>query len=106
MTRLLNALKIGYWAFCNPQTLSPKNFEMLSSLLGLILEVADTGRHRMSHIAYIHPEEGEKQIVSMWAGVGVDANPVKRIAELLEENSKLKRLLSEQVGNKVATDPH
>lgn len=70
---------------------------MLSDLLGLILKVAIEDRHRMTHIAYVHPDEGEKQIVSIWAGAGIGADPVKRIAELLSENSHLKSQLSEHV---------
>jgi len=51
----------------------------------------------MSHIAYIHPDEGEKQIVSIWAGAGFGADPMKRIEELLRENSMLRAKISSQV---------
>ena len=63
---------------------------MLSDLFKMIMEVSIEDRHMMTHLAYLHPEEGEKQIVSIWAGAGMGANPTKRIAELLSENSKLK----------------
>ena len=96
--KIKNALTIGWWAFRNTQTIQQNNLEMLSKLLALILEVATTDRHRMSHIAYIHPEDGtEQQIASIWAGAGAAADPTKRIAELLEENSKLKSLLANSV---------
>lgn len=94
--RFTNAVKIGFWAFMNPNTLIEGNFKMLSDLLQLILAVANEHRHRMTHIAYIHPEEGEKQIVSIWAGAGLAA-PTKRIAELLKENELLKHQLAMQV---------
>lgn len=92
-----NGFKLGYWAFKNPLTIAPSNFKMLSDLLGLILAVAKEDRHRMTHIAFVHPTEGEQQIVSIWAGAGMDADPTKRIAELLAENSRLKIELSKRV---------
>lgn len=97
MKKLLNAIKIGIWAFKNPLTIQESNFKMLSDLLCLILKVSNEDRHYMTHIAYMHPEEGEKQIVSIWAGAGVDADPLKRISELIQENKELKLLLSENV---------
>ena len=97
MRRITTAIKVGFWAFKNPQTLNEFNFKMLSSLLGLILKVSHEQRPMMTQIAYIHPEEGEKAIVSIWAGAGIDSSPTKRITELLEENSKLKLLLSSYV---------
>lgn len=95
--RVWNAIKVGWWAFRNPDTLSPSNFKMISDLFGLIMKTATEDRHMMTHIAYIHPDEGEKQIVSIWAGAGMGAEPTKRIKELLEENSRLKAQLSIQV---------
>jgi len=92
--RIANAFKIGFWAFRNPHILKESNFKILSDLFGLIMKVATEDRHFMTHIAYIHPDEGEKQIVSVWAGAGVGAEPTKRIVELLEENSILKAKLS------------
>ena len=92
-----NGFKLGYWAFKNPLTINPSNFKMPSDLLGLILAVAKEDRHRMTHIAFVHPTEGEQQIVSIWAGAGMDADPTKRIAELLAENTRLKIELSKRV---------
>ena len=95
--RITNAIKIGLWAFKNPDSLKESNFKMLSDLFGLIMKVATEDRHMMTHLAYVHPEEGEKQIVSIWAGAGMGADPTKRIAELLKENSMLKAQLSKYV---------
>jgi hypothetical protein len=95
--RITNAFKIGLWALKNPDSLKEHNFKMLSDLLGLIMTVASENRHMMTHIAYVHPQEGEKQIVSIWAGAGMGADPTKRIAELLKENSMLKAQLSKYV---------
>jgi len=99
MRRVLNAVKIGYWAFKNPKTLQVGNFKMLSSLFELICKVSLEDRHLMSHIAYVHPEEGEKQIVSIWAGAGIESSPTKRIKELIEENAELKLQLSSMIKN-------
>jgi hypothetical protein len=95
--RITNAFKVGLWAFRNPYSLKESNFKILSDLFGLIMKVATEDRHMMTHIAYVHPEEGEKQIVSIWAGAGMGAEPTKRIAELLKENSMLKAQLSKYV---------
>lgn len=95
--RVAAGIRIGWWAFRNPQTISESNFKMLSSLLCLIVKVAEEDKHMMTHIAYVHPDEGEKQIVSIWAGAGIGADPVKRIKELLDENTKLKNQLSKRV---------
>lgn len=64
MKRLINALKFGYYAFKNPLTLHAGNFKMLADLHALIMKVAVEDKHLMTHIAYIHPTEGEQQIVS------------------------------------------
>jgi hypothetical protein len=95
--RITNAFKTGYWAFNNPLTLKANNFKMLSDLFVLIMKVSTEDRHMMTHIAYLHPEEGEKQIVSIWAGAGMGAEPTKRISELIQENSMLKAQLSKYV---------
>jgi hypothetical protein len=92
--RISNACKLFIWAFKNPQSLNQNTFKMLSDLLVMIMKVANENRHYMSHIAFIHPDEGEKQIVSIWAGAGIGAEPQKRIAELISENSILKAKLA------------
>jgi len=91
--RFKNACTVWLWSWNNPRALQPSNFKMLSDLFGLIMTVVNEDRHMMTHIAYIHPDEGEKQIVSIWAGAGAGAEPTKRIAELLAENSRLKTLM-------------
>jgi hypothetical protein len=95
--RLKNAFKLFIWALKKPDTLNQNTFKMLSDLMVLIMKVATENRHYMTHIAYIHPDEGEKQIVSIWAGAGVGADPQKRIAELLSENSVLKAQLARSI---------
>lgn len=95
--RVKNAFKLFIWALKNPDTLNQNTFKMLSDLMVLIMKVANENRHYMTHIAYIHPDEGEKQIVSIWAGAGIGAEPQKRIAELLSENSILKAQLARSV---------
>ena len=81
--------KLGYWAFQNPHTLNESIFKLLGKLFEFIMKVANEKKPYMTHIAFIHPE-GEKNIVSLWAGAGVGADPLKRIRELIEENEILK----------------
>lgn len=97
--RISNASKLFVWALMKPDTLNKSTFKMLSDLMTMILKVANENRHYMTHIAYVHPDEGEKQIVSIWAGAGVGAEPQKRIAELIEENSILKAQIARNVSS-------
>ena len=97
--RFSNAFKLFFWALQKPKTLNQNTFKMLSDLMTMIMKVANENRHYMTHIAYIHPEEGEKQIVSIWAGAGLGADPQKRIAELISENTILKSQLARNVAS-------
>lgn len=93
-----NGFKVGWWVFKNPNLLNGDNLKMISDLFGLILKVATEQKHRMTHIAHIHPDSGEKnEIVSIWAGSGIGSNPTKRISELISENELLKNELSKYV---------
>lgn len=94
--RITNAFKIFWWAATNPNVLNESNFKMLSMLLELILKVSTSGNPRMTKIACIHPDEGSKDIVSIWAGAGIGADPNKRISELHEEISRLKAVIIQQ----------
>ena len=100
--RIKNSITIAWWAFQNPDTLHTSNFKMLSSLLELILKVATENRHMMTHIAYAYPDGEQKQIVSIWAGAGIGAEPTKRISELLAENAMLKAKLSKYVASEIS----
>ena len=100
--RISNASKLFVWALMKPDTFNKSAFKMLSDLMTMILKVANENRHYMTHIAYVHPDEGEKQIVSIWAGAGVGAEPQKRIAELIEENNILKAQIARNVSSNVA----
>lgn len=97
--RITNAIKIGWWAFKNPKSLHEGNFKMLSDLLCLILKVAQERHPMMSKIGIVHPDGEHEEIVAIWAGAGIGASPTARISELLEENSRLKRELSNQIKN-------
>lgn len=92
--RITNAIKIGWWTYKHPEVFNGSHFKLMADLLALIFKVANEGRHMMTHIAYLHPTEGEQNIVSIWAGAGMDADPLDRIAELIKENSRLKAELS------------
>jgi hypothetical protein len=96
--RIKNSFAMGFWTFRNPTILNISTFELLAQLHKLIMEVAIEGKPRMSNLAYIHPEEGEKEIVSLWAGAGIGADPIKRCGELARENM----LLKEELGKKIS----
>ena len=91
--RFINAIKMFWWAILNPTTLGGSNLKLLSDLFALIFKASSNGKHYMTHISYITPENEEHEIVSLWAGSGVKASPVNRIQELLDENEQLKAQL-------------
>ena len=95
--RITNAFKIGLWAFKNPKSVQENNFKMLSELLEMILKVAHERRPLMSNISMVYPDGEQEEIVAIWAGAGMGADPIKRIEELLNENSMLKAQLSKYV---------
>ncbi len=95
--RIKNAIKIGWWAFKNPQSLQENNFKMLSGLLEMILKVSHERRPLISNIAMVYPDGEQEEIVTIWAGAGMGEDPTKRIAELLSENAMLKAELSKRV---------
>jgi len=92
-----NAFKLFFWALKNPEILDQNVFKMLSDLLAMILKVSTEDRHYVTHIASVHPEKNDKQIVSIWAGAGVGAEPIMRIEELREENAILRAEIAQIV---------
>lgn len=97
MKRIINSIKIAWYGYKNPLVLTPSNFKMLCDLLTLILTVSKEDKHMMTHIAAVHPDMEEHQIVSIWAGAGISAEPIKRIRELIEENDRLKSELAKNI---------
>ena len=92
--RILNAIKVGWWTYKNPDVFGVNVFKMLGDLLNLILKVSVEDRHYMTEIIVTNQRTGVKQpIVHIWAGAGIMAEPTKRIQELLEENAMLKERL-------------
>lgn len=89
MKRIKNAFLVAMWVLKNP--ISVVNFETLTKILELILEVAEKKQHLMTRLCLVNPEDNEEFCsVSIWAGTGDDSSPTKRIAELLAENHALK----------------
>ncbi len=95
--RLKNAIKIGMWGYKNPQVLKKNNFEMLSGLYDMILKVATENKPYMVNIGVIHPDGEKEEIVSLWAGSGIGADPTKRIEDLIIENQMLKDQITKQL---------
>jgi len=95
--KIICFLKFGYWAFNNNDVLAEKTFKMLGEMLNLIMAVANEHKPYLTHICFIHPELGEQSIVSIWAGAGAGAEPIKRIEQLAKEKAvleqQIKRLL-------------
>lgn len=87
------------WGFKNSHVMNANMFKMMSDLLLLILKVGSEKRPLITHIAHVHPDKTEDQIVYIWAGVGHGASPMKRIKELIEENESLRMALKESCNN-------
>lgn len=100
--KLVNIIKIAWWAYRNPIVMNNSNFKMLSDLLGLLLKVAKESRPYMTRIAYIHPDTKElSDIVAIWAGAGLGADPLKRIEELQKEICRLKAQLLDKINTNI-----
>jgi hypothetical protein len=92
--RIWNGVKIGFWATIHQEIFAESMFKMLNELLQLLLKVSYEDKHYMTKIMIINPDTKAKQpIVYIWAGAGVDAEPHKRIEELIKENEALKERL-------------
>lgn len=92
--RIWNGIKIGFWVMWHNELLAENMFKMLNDLLQLILKVSFEDKHYMTEIVITNPDTKAKQpIVHIWAGAGVNAEPHKRIKELIEENEALKERL-------------
>ena len=97
--RISNAFKIFWWALKNPRDLNEQNFKMASNHLELIFKVASERKPYMYDIGFVLPDGGKDEIVSVWAGAGIGAEPMKRIDELVMENALLKEQITEMVKN-------
>lgn len=101
MKRIKNAFLVFIWVLKNP--ISVANFETLTKILELLLEVAEKKRHLMTRLCFVTvdgEESSEFGGVSIWAGAGDESSPTNRIAELLAENDALKervRFLEDQL---------
>jgi hypothetical protein len=92
--RIKVSLKLAYWSFKNPTVLNVAMFKMLSDILALILKVATENKHMVSHIAFVELKtDNPTPMVSIWAGAGEGASPIRRIEELIVENTELRRRL-------------
>lgn len=89
--RLINAIKFGGWAYKHNDIFNENMFKMLSDILMLLLKVSTEDKHYMTEIMVTNPQTGIAQpIVKIWAGAGINTEPLKRIQELIEENQALR----------------
>ena len=89
--KLISAIKFGCWAYKHNDIFNENMFKMLSDILTLLLKVSTEDKHYMTEIVVTNPQTGIAQpIVNIWAGAGINAEPLKRIQELIEENQMLK----------------
>ncbi len=100
--KLNTACKIFVLAFMSDNSFTYKNLKMITSLYEMIFRVAKEYKPLMTHIAYIHPIDGkEESLVSLWAGSGYDASPIKRIDELRKEIEMLRAELEKHNNQKI-----
>ena len=97
--KLINAIKIAYFAFNNPRVFQIENFKMLTHLLKHILDVAIEKKPKMAKIGIIIGSNNDESTVAVWAGSGIGADPYERIQELKHENELLTIQLAELIKN-------
>ncbi len=76
---------------------NPMWFKILDEIMKFAVSVQQSGKPMLTKIAVVDLSKdkiiGDFDIVDIWAGVG-EANPIKRITELKNQISELKRLLN------------
>jgi hypothetical protein len=88
------AIVVGLWAYINHEMININTLKILTDFLVLILKVSTENKHLITHIGCLDPQTDQKQqIVSVWAGAGISANPIQRIEELINENKILRSKL-------------
>lgn len=83
------SIRMAVWSYKHPDTLNESIFIMLGQLLEFIFKVSIEQKPYMTSVL-IKCDDEKKEIVSLWAGAGIGAEPIKRIQELKEENELLK----------------
>jgi hypothetical protein len=96
---LKTAIRLFFYVFKYPELFVNRNLEKLGSLYAFLFKVAEDEKPYMVQFGYVDFYTKEKYtIVSIWAGIGVGADPLKRIEELVEENEYLKKKISNSTG--------
>lgn len=75
-----------------PDIFNKTIFISMTRLFEYILKVSIENRPLSTYLLM-----GGERIVSLWAYPGTSKTPIDRIAELLEENEKLKRMVNQSV---------
>jgi len=78
-----------------PDIFNKTIFISMTRLFEYILKVSIENRPLSTYLLM-----GGERIVSLWAYPGTSKTPIDRIAELLEENEKLKRMVNQSVDQK------
>ena len=89
-TRTWNAIKVFYMVWKNPSPINETVFRLNQSLLEFFIRVQEENRPYFTQFGFVHPDDGNKPIVTVWAAPGSNSNPEKRIKELIEENQNLR----------------
>lgn len=95
--KLKNAVKLGYWAYKNPQVIQKGNMQLIGSLFDLIGKTIKESKPYMTRLCLICPDDTTKDIASIWVGSGLTSDPIDRIRELNEENAKLRVIIDSKI---------
>lgn len=102
--------------FAKPQNFQTVNFTLLESMADFLEQTAKYGRpmktelkagldvKKLAKISYPYPAE-DITMLHLWCGVDSRDSPFKRIAELVEENQKLKRDFDLLITNHYKANP-
>ena len=88
--RTWNSIKIFYMVWKNPSPINETAFRLNQSFFEFVIRVQEENRPYFSRFGFVHPDDGEKPIVTIWAAPGANSRPETRIKELLEENQNLR----------------
>jgi hypothetical protein len=99
MKRLIYAFTWFWQAFTKPKVFQPTYFQTVASMMKFLEETAKRGTPmrselRITKLAKILYDGQDRPFLHLWCGVNEIDNPLKRLADLAEENVKLREEIS------------
>lgn len=108
MKRLLNAFGLFWMAITKPKIFKIEWFKLVESMMKFLEQTTNSNhpmkselqipKYHINKLGEIHWEKNKyTTVLHLWCGVDNCDSPFKRITDLIEENEKLKRKISDLI---------